>query len=136
MNHSGRNVYALAINGEVTVTNELTSLTTRISEAKTIYNVVQTALKKTKEVFTRYTLHLLSFIVVSTELLFQYAVDELCFLLFFQLHAVFGNLTVRAARLTLGFFGTTDNSRFNAEGTASFQGWYSINCHTSNCTSY
>ena len=84
----------------MTMTNELTSLTTRISEAKTEYNVVQTALKKTKKVFTSYALHLLSFIIVSTELFFKYTIDKLCFLFFLELRAIFRNLTVRATRLT------------------------------------
>src|SRR5574344_178382 len=110
-NECRRNVYLLAVNREMAMTNELTSLTARICEAETEHNVVQTALKKTEQVFTSYALHLLCFIVVSTELFLQYTVDKLCFLLFFQLHAILRNLTVRTTRLTFGFFGTTDNSR-------------------------
>ena len=92
-----------------------------MARPRRIDDVVEAALEETEEVLTRDALHLLRFIVVSTELLLEHAVDELCFLLLFQLRAVLGDLAVRAAELTLRFFGTTNNSRLEAEGTASLQ---------------
>jgi hypothetical protein len=109
--------------------HQLASLTTGVSEAKTENYVVQAALQETEEVLTGNTLHLLCLIVISTELLLQHTVDELCFLLLLQLEAILRHLAVGTARLTLGFLGTADYRGLEAEGTATLNGWNSINCH-------
>ncbi len=113
----------------MTMTNELTGLATRISEAETEHDVVKTTLEQAEQVLTSDALHLLGFIIISTELLLEHSIDKLCFLFLFQLQTILRNLAVRTARLTLGLLGTTDDRWLEAEGTAAFQGRDSIYCH-------
>ena len=135
-NERGRDVDALAVDRDVAVADDLARLLARVREAETEDDVVETALEETEEVLTRDALHLLRLVIVATELLLEHAVDEFRLLLLFELQAVLGDLAVRAARLTLGLLGAADDRRLDAEGTASLQGWDSINCHIILRTSY
>ena len=119
----------------MTMTNNLTCLLTGGSKAQTEYYIVQSSLQKANQVITGDTWHLLCFCIVSAELLLKYTIDELCLLLFLQLHAILANLTTSAARLTLGTLAEAYNAWLNTERTASLQCWYSINCHLF-CTSH
>ena len=84
----GRDVHALAVHGEVTVTDGLTSLFAGAGEAKTEDDVVEARLKDDHEVLTGDAVHLTGLVEVAVELLLQNAIDELDLLLLAQLHAV------------------------------------------------
>ena len=111
------------------MTDHLTGLFARIREAKAEHHVINAALKQPQQILAGNALHRLCFLIISTELLLQHTVDELCFLLLLQLQPVLTDLAVRTARLALGFFGTTNHSRLKPQCTAPLEGWYSINCH-------
>ena len=71
----------LAVYDEVCMVNQLTSLTAGVSKAHAENYVVQTALELLQQDLTGDALLALSLLVVSMELLLEYAVDEfyLCF---------------------------------------------------------
>lgn len=68
-----RNVNALAVYGEVCMVNQLTSLTAGVSKAHAENYVVQTALELLQQDLTGDALLALSLLVVSMELLLEYA---------------------------------------------------------------
>ena len=75
----------LAVDGEVSVRDQLTSVAAGLSKAQTEHDVVQTALHELEQVLTGLAGHSLSLQVSVVELLLQNAVDELDLLLL--LHA-------------------------------------------------
>ena len=90
LNFEGRNVNALAIYGDVTVVNQLTSLTTSSSQTQTVNHVVQTTFQQDHEVGTVSTfLDLTGTLEQVTELTFSHTVHVTQLLLFAQLHTVF-----------------------------------------------
>lgn len=80
-------INSLAVHTEMTVRNQLTSLTSGASHAHSENNVVKSGLKELEEVLTGDTLFLGSEFVVVIELLLEDAVDELELLLLLQLEA-------------------------------------------------
>ena len=76
----------------MSVRNELSCLRARNRNAHSVNDVVETSFQKRKHVFTGDTLHLIGFVVVLSELFFEYAVNSLGLLFFTKLKSVFGNL--------------------------------------------
>ena len=79
---SGRNIKAFAVNGDMAVSYNLTSLTAGVCKTKTEYNVVNSSFQKDEQVFTGDAFHFFSSVVVAAELFFQQAINKFCFLLF------------------------------------------------------
>ena len=73
--------------------------------------------------------NLFSLCVVASELFFQYAVDEFCFLFFSHLQTVFGHFLVCSLILSFRFFINTQIDGIQVQGSASFQYGNSISCH-------
>ena len=98
-NKVGGTVYSSAVYLELCVGNKLSCLQTSRCQAHSVNNVVQSSFKKDEHVFTRYTLHAFCHVVVVTELLFAYVIDELCSLLFAELQAIFADFLALSAGL-------------------------------------
>ena len=99
LHQEGGDVHALAVDGEVTVGHQLTSLTAGHGEAQAIHHVVQAALDESQQILTGLAGHTGGLLVVHVELLLHDAVHELDLLLLGQLHGV---LRLLSAHLTLG----------------------------------
>ena len=84
LNLERRNVYYVAINSDVLVTNELASCTTCRSDTKTVYYIVKAALEELKKNFTRYAFCLCCLLKHITELTLKHTIRVLCFLLLRQ----------------------------------------------------
>jgi len=104
LNTHGGDACLLTIDGEVVVTNKLTSFGTAHCKTKTVNNVVQTELKELEQVFTRLTLHLGSLLKIVGELLLKNAVVALSLLLFTSLQTVLALLLAALAVLTRSIF--------------------------------
>ncbi len=78
----GRNVQTFAVNSNVAMSYDLASLTAGVSQAEAENYVVDSSFEEDQQVFTGDTFHLFSFIIVATELFFQYAIDKFSFLFF------------------------------------------------------
>lgn len=77
----------------MTVRDELTSSSTRLSDTETIDDVVEAAFQELKEDFTRDALRALSLFEEVAELTLEYAIGVLSLLLFLELDAIFARLT-------------------------------------------
>ena len=74
-------IYPAAIDGEVTVVDQLTGLTAGVSEAQTVDNIVQSALNQSQQVVTGVTLVTSGLLIVVAELLLLDTVNKLNLLL-------------------------------------------------------
>ena len=81
LNHVGGDVNALAVDGVVTVVDELTSFTTGRSKAEAINNVIQAALDEAQQEFAGVAFCTSCLLIILVELLFQDAVYKLYLLL-------------------------------------------------------
>ena len=129
----GSDVDFLAVNGYVTVGNQLTCACTGVGESKTVHEVVQTAFKQEHEVLARDTLHLLGFVEEGAELLLTKAVHEAQFLLLLKLHAVVADLSALVSamlsRRERAFQVFASAAQGNAETTAEFKFRSGVTCH-------
>ncbi|MCY1406291.1 hypothetical protein D9M71_215530 [compost metagenome] len=101
----GRNVHGLAVDADGLVGYQLTRFGTSGTEAHAVYDVVQTAFQDLQQVLTSGALTAGCFLVVTTELTLQNAVDTTDFLLLTQLQTVVGQATTALAVLTRDVFG-------------------------------
>ena len=90
----------MAVNGHMSVVNDLACFSSGACEAETVDDIIKSALEHDHHVLTGLALHTVRFLVIVAERFFQYAVDEFCFLFFFQLCTILGNLTVGAFQLS------------------------------------
>ena len=74
--------------------HDLTRLTTGPAEAGTEQHIIQSRFQKDHQVFTDHALHLRGLLIIISERLLQYAVNELGFLLLTKLQAVFTGLLI------------------------------------------
>ena len=123
----------LAVDGEVSVRDQLTSVAAGLSKAQTEHDVVQTALHELEQVLTGLAGHSLSLQVSVVELLLQNAVDELDLLLLLQLSSV---LRLLLAHVAIGVAGSillciAHDRRRNAQGLATLCDRLRILCHNS-----
>ena len=88
----GRNVDLLAVDGEVSMADELTGLTAGHRKAHAVNNVIQTALDRDEQIVTGLAGGGSGRLIVAAELLFEDTIDELDLLLFSKLKAVFALL--------------------------------------------
>ena len=129
----GRNVDLLAIDGEVSVAHQLTSVAAGLSKAQAEHDVVQTALHDLEQVLTGLAGASLSTQVSIVELLLQNAVDKLDLLLLLQLRCV---LRLLLADIAVGVAGgillcIAHDRRRNAQGLATLCDRLRILCHNS-----
>ena len=126
----GGDVDALAVDGEVAVVDELTSLAAGLGKAQTINRVVQSALDQAQKVLTGVAAHALCLFVEHTELLLQDAIDELDLLLFGQLRAIFRLLrSSLAAGVAVGILAVTHRGRRHTKRSAALENRLCILCH-------
>ena len=111
---------ALAVDGDKTVVDKLSSLATRNTDTHTEHNVVQSLFEKDKHVCARYALGAFGFFVVLVELLFLQSVDTLSLLFLSQLKTVFGNL-LSAVGMHSGDLATLGKSAFFGVASVAFK---------------
>ena len=129
----GGDVNAAAVDGEVTVVHQLTSLTAGVGEAQTINNVIQTTLAVAQQGFTSVALAASSLLVVITELLLLDTVNKLDLLLLGQLSCVLRLLSSSlAAGVLVGSLGITHCGRRNTQRSATLQYGLHIFSHNLN----
>ena len=80
---------ALAVDQDLAVAYELTSLRTGLGPACAVHHVVEALLKQTQQVLTGWALQTVGLFVGAAELTLEHTVDELGLLLFLQLSEVF-----------------------------------------------
>ena len=115
-----RDVHLAAVEGEDTVTHELTGLVARVGKAHAVDDIVKATLKNDQQVGTGHALLHFGLFKVAAELAFQDAVGAAGLLLFTQLHRVFAHFLAGAAMLT-GCVGTTILSTFISEATVALE---------------
>ena len=125
---SGGDVAAVAVHGDVTVTDGLTGLLAGAGEAKTEDDVVETALEDAHQVVAGDALTLESGVVVAVELLLENAIDELGLLLLAKLHTVLGLLAATLGLAVRSLVNPHHNG-VDAELTAPLKDGSPINCH-------
>ena len=126
----GRNVDALAVDGVVAVVDQLTGLAAGGSIAKTVNNVVQSALDEAQQILAGVALHALGLLIEGVELLLENAVHEFDLLLLGQLRAVLRLLgSSFAAGIAVGLLGVAHGCGRNAERSAALQNRLCILCH-------
>ena len=84
----GRNVADGTVECDVTMADELACGCPRGSDAKTVYHVVETALKEEDEVLTLLAAHAGSLVVCVVELTLEHTIHIFDFLLLFQLDTI------------------------------------------------
>ncbi len=90
INQVGRNVDPFSVDHKVVMPDEMAALCSGIGEAKTIYDVIQTAFEKDQQVRAGDTLFSVGFFEKEPELLFGKAIRVLDFLFLTKLNAVVG----------------------------------------------
>ena len=83
------------------VINYLSCLPAGSCESHTENNIVKSGLEKGHKVFTGHSLHHISLVVIVTERLLKYAVDEFSLLLLAELKSVLTYLSSGAVRLSV-----------------------------------
>ena len=99
LNQVRRNVDLLAVDGEVTVVDQLTSLAAGVGQTQTEHNVVQTAFQDCQQVFACLAGTADGHLEVAAELALQNAIESLGLLLFTELLAILGALAAALAVL-------------------------------------
>ena len=119
--HIRRNVNFLTIHGNMTMTNNLTGLTTGSGQTHTEDHIIQTAFQQNQQICAGYAIHLLCFVIVAAELTLQNAIDKLSFLFLSQLQTIFTFLLAKTARLPFGLFIHSQKLRCQAQTSAALQ---------------
>lgn len=114
----GGDVHSLAVDGDVTVVDELTSHGPGLAEAETVDDIVEPALEQDEHILTRDAAHPGRLLVIASELLFKHAVDELDFLFLFELQGVVALLLPAELDLLAGFPGNAEVGGVDAECSA------------------
>ena len=87
----GWNVCFVAVNGEMTVTNQLSCFSSGRSHASSVNDIVDTAFQDSQEVFTSHALLFGSHFEIFSELTFKNTIEASCFLFCTELQSVLGN---------------------------------------------
>ena len=126
----GGDVDALAVHGDVAVTDGLTGLLAGTGEAETEDHVVKAGLEQRHQVVARDALDLERLVVVAAELLLENAVDELGLLLLAQLTAVLALLATLALGLAVRLLVDAHHDRVDVERAAPLKDRSPIHCHS------
>jgi hypothetical protein len=108
----GSDVYAMAVNLEMTMTNELTSFCTRRSIACSVNYIVKTAFENAEKVCTCHTLCINCHLIIMTELMLCNSVESSCSLLSAEMKTIFGRLLTSLAVLTGSISSYCDSTLF------------------------
>ena len=116
------NVNTLAVYSEMSVSNELSCLTSCESETHSVNYVIKSGFEDSDKVITGLALHLGSDLEVVVEGLFKHAVDELQLLLFLELHTILRNLfSAVSTGISLGLLRNAHYHGADAQVSASLE---------------
>ena len=113
-NAIARDVYALAVDIDVSVANKLTSLRTSRCPTGAVHDIVETQLEEPEHVLAGHTLATVRFLVEVAELLLGKAVGETRLLLFLHLEQVLAGVatTTRTSVLTWRVWALLEGNSF------------------------